>query len=151
MDRVEELINKSILNVIPQHLGCELCRYKMVSSSSIENQPRLSAINGKSSTLRVCLIGGPIFVTDHKLVAYVAFCPHFICNGQHKYFLENTVVVFTMVAFYPRDVCLRSWLYSLMNWPGSFGTREGPICFSPLSLGYTPNSQLYTWSPVVLQ
>lgn len=44
MDRVEELINKSMLNAIPQHLGWELCHYEMVSSNSIENQLCFSAL-----------------------------------------------------------------------------------------------------------
>lgn len=44
MDSVEELINKSMLNAIPQHLGWELCHYEMVSSNSIENQLCFSAI-----------------------------------------------------------------------------------------------------------
>lgn len=43
MDRVEELINKSILNAILQHLGWELRHYEMVSSNSIENQLCFSA------------------------------------------------------------------------------------------------------------
>lgn len=154
MDRVEELINKSILNIIPQCLGWELCHCEMVSSNSIENQLCFSAgFNGKNYILRAFPIEMPIFMIDHKFVTEVTFAILVSEIVNISTFLATPLFYFQW-HLSVLGICLSIPVsVPLVDWAGNpRSTREGRTYSSPLSLGHMPSSQLYAFlSPLAPQ